>query len=1074
MPKCSRKQRLRATDTEARFRSALASLVCFLTWSSEAASTSWKGGGPDLNWTTAANWLGGIPTATSDVFFNTNAVVLNSAINNTVNVSTTIESLNYNHTNVYNGTQTYHNTYLNDAVTLTVSNAGTGDAVFVGSGLSLPSSSTRVSISGANTSLIVLATNGVFNVRQGGSQNYFGMASLDLSGLSNLTVRAQRLLVAGDGTNGDAKRDRASGELKLARHSTLQLGTVYPLGLAVGRSIGNGGLGGSLELGQTNFIFADYGMGVGLGKSSACSVRFGAFTNSYARFRNSNGTDRQINWLIGDCSAVKYSGNTNSVTVDFSGGTVDAMLNVLIVGRSVNDNKGLDLGGTDGTLTLDAGVVDTDSAIVGCQMSNYCARAQGTINVDGTGQFIVNHFMQLGRFLGAAASNGVSFARLNIGTRSGGGSVSVGGNIFTTTSTLNPTNDSEIIVRNGGNFSAAENIGPLYNFELNQCALTLDFGRKTNPTTPVCVASNLMTVAPLTLNIAGRKLSQGKITLIKYGSRVGNGAADFTSLSLPPLAQGYLSNNAANSSIDLVITQAAPDTNNPTPPPVRRLQGPIYADYDTEIREAVARADGYGHVDTPRLIQKLKDGNMKTYAFLVKHLPTDWNDFRLEFLPAAQAAGINVWLYLTPPSEVSPEPFRDDFITWAAETGKLAQQFANLTGFAIDDFVGTNLKPTFTPEYYSPDYVARMVAALHQYSTNVMFLPVVYDASVNIPPSLPVNYISPGFADLYGPYCGGLIFPYINYTNKDDLTAEAPQIAYDKDVMDGKLAQFVTVFPSSTPSQAGQYAAVSQTITNAGGFPDAPYLFNFRISETYSGATAGYQQLQVLVDGSIVWQRDVAGLPYFEDVSVNLQNAIKFKTSATIVVRMYEALGVSNFGVTASWNLPAGNWTLSETGAFVGKSSYYPATPGLNVPMIVMIYDQGYGGWNPTTNYMVQANLTAQAAVQAGQAAGIIQYKLDKSDTSPAFPIIQQLYGQWAYPPQFVSIARALNGNVTLAGNGGGPNISYTLKAASNPSVPSVAWVTLATNNFSGDGSFTNTDNAATSQPMRFYRISVP
>jgi hypothetical protein len=93
-------------------------------------------------------------------------------------------------------------------------------------------------------------------------------------------------------------------------------------------------------------------MGVGLGKSSACSVRFGNFTNGYARFRNSNGTDRQIYWLIGDCSAVAYTGNSNSATLDFSGGAVDALLNVLVVGRSVNDGKGLDAGGTDGTLTF--------------------------------------------------------------------------------------------------------------------------------------------------------------------------------------------------------------------------------------------------------------------------------------------------------------------------------------------------------------------------------------------------------------------------------------------------------------------------------------------------------------------------------------------------------------------------------------------------------------------------------------------------------------------------------------------------------------------------------------------------
>jgi len=1026
-----------------------------------------------VGWSNAMNWVGGIPTIASDVFFNTTGVVADATANNVVTDNMLIQSLSFNHTNAFNGTQTYHNTVINEGVTLTVSNRTATNAVFIGSGLALPSSSTRASISGSGT-FVVLATNGVMNVRQGGIQNFGGTAVLDMSGLSNLIVRAQRILVAGDGSNGDPARDRAAGELRLARNSSLFLSSAaYPVGVSIGQSIGNGGTGGVLVLGQTNYIFADYGIGVGLGKSSACAVRFGSYSNSYACFRNANGADRQINWLLGDCSAVKYTGNSNSATVDFSGGTVDALLNVLVIGRSVNDGRGLDLGGTDGTLTFNAGVVDTDSAIIGYMMTNNCARAQGTVNVDGAGQLIVNHFMQLGNFTGAAPSNGVSFAKLNIGTHGGSGMVKVAGDLFTITSPLNPTNDSEIIVRNGGSLSIAGKVGPLFNLELNQGSLTLDLGARTNPPAAVCVVSNLLTVSPLTLTILGTRLMPGRIPLIKYLTRAGNGAGDVTSLSLPALVQGYLTNNPANSSIDLVITQATPGTNSPSPP-VPLLTGPIYADYDTEIREPVARADVYGHIDTPRLIQRLKDGNMKTYAFLVKHQVTDWNDFRLEFLPAAQTAGIKVWLYLTPPSEVTPEPFRDDFITWAAEAGKLSRQYPALTGLAIDDFVGTNLKDVFTPEYFSPEYVGRMVAAAHQFGSNLMFLPVVYDASVSLPPSLPVNYISPGFADLYGPFCSGLIFPYINYTNKDDLSAEAPQIAYDRDIMNGKYAQFVVAFPSGRGSHSGDAAAISKVLTNATPFPDAPYPFNFRISDTYSGATSGYHQLQILVDGNIVWQRDVAGLPYVDDLSVNLQNWIKFKTSATVVVRVYDAAAVSNFGVTASWNVPAGNWTVNETGAYVGTSSYYPPMPGLNVPIVTMIYDQGFSGWNPTTNYMAQANAIAQAAYLAGQTVGIIQYKLDKSDASPAFPIIAQLYGQWAYQPLFTAMACLPNGYVSLTGSGGGPNIGYSLKAADVVTAPLAAWSTIATGSFDTNGYFNAYDSGAVGHARRFYQISVP
>ena len=144
--------------------------------------------------------------------------------------------------------------------------------------------------------------------------------------------------------------------------------------------------------------------------------------------------------------------------------------------------------------------------------------------------------------------------------------------------------------------------------------------------------------------------------------------------------------------------------------------------------------------------------------------------------------------------------------------------------------------------------------------------------------------------------------------------------------------------------------------------------------------------------------------------------------------------------------------------------------------MVVMIYDGGYSNppWYPRTNWVHDVNVTAQAAVQAGQAVGIIQYSMDKSASSPQFPIIQQLYGQWAYTPRFDSITRLPNGSVWLSGNSGGPNIGYTLKAASSAATPMGSWSTITSNVFDSAGRFTNTDASAAGQPSRFYRLSVP
>src|ERR1019366_887694 len=367
---------------------------------------------------------------------------------------------------------------------------------------------------------------------------------------------------------------------------------------------------------QTNYIYGDTGIGVGMGRNP-CILRFGGFANSMAVFRDTAGTGRQAVWLIGDSASLPYWGNYSSSSNDFSGGVVDAQVALVVVGRSVNGAANPAVGGNDGALILNAGSLDVNTIIVGYQVNDYCARVGGLINVDGTARVQVNNSIQLGRFMAFDPTNGVSSAVLNIGTVSGGGVVTVNGSISTTTSTKNSTNASQIVVRNGGSLSVKGTIGPLSYFELNSSTLGLDFGASANPTTAVCITTNLATGSPVTLNIAGTGLAPGQIRLFKYKTLSGDGFSGFTTLALPAQTLGYLSNNVANSSMDLVVTQSSPATNT-SPVVTPRLTGkPVYADYDKALTEATPRADGYTHVDTPALIQKLISGNIKTYAFLV-------------------------------------------------------------------------------------------------------------------------------------------------------------------------------------------------------------------------------------------------------------------------------------------------------------------------------------------------------------------------------------------------------------------------------------------------------------------------
>src|SRR5262249_52523375 len=94
------------------------------------------------------------------------------------------------------------------------------------------------------------------------------------------------------------------------------------------------------------------------------------------------------------------------------------------------------------------------------------------------------------------------------------------------------------------------------------------------------------------------------------------------------------------------------------------------------VRESRPRADGYRHIDTPRLIHQLKQEGLNTYTYGIWDAPTDWSDLVNEFAPAADRAGIKIWVYLVPPSECFYDPvpvkngrcswpYREDYVAWA-------------------------------------------------------------------------------------------------------------------------------------------------------------------------------------------------------------------------------------------------------------------------------------------------------------------------------------------------------------------------------------------------------------------------
>ncbi|MBL0058092.1 MAG: hypothetical protein IPP35_03030 [Elusimicrobia bacterium] len=177
------------------------------------------------------------------------------------------------------------------------------------------------------------------------------------------------------------------------------------------------------------------------------------------------------------------------------------------------------------------------------------------------------------------------------------------------------------------------------------------------------------------------------------------------------------------------------------------------------------------HIDTPAMIDKIKSAGMKTYLYLIRESSSgvqysSWEDFRNEFMPAAQAAGIEVWVYLLPPSEGGPnKPYsladgygtnQEAYIKWAESIALEAKRFTNLKGFVMDDFTPTNQTNTFSPEF-----VATMMEKAHRISPSLSFQVVNY-----------FDRLTPSFMDAYQDRVDGIIFPFENLDNASLLNEQ--------------------------------------------------------------------------------------------------------------------------------------------------------------------------------------------------------------------------------------------------------------------------------------------------------------
>jgi hypothetical protein len=380
------------------------------------------------------------------------------------------------------------------------------------------------------------------------------------------------------------------------------------------------------------------------------------------------------------------------------------------------------------------------------------------------------------------------------------------------------------------------------------------------------------------------------------------------------------------------------------------------------------------NMKTQTTIKQLKKLHVNTYFYKIHHSAAAWRHLLKDFLPAAQKAGINVFVYLSCPEaaigDKDPNPFGTDYIHWAKAIAHLSRKYSHLKGWAIDDF-------TYSLHTLTPSYVKKMQKSAHKINPKLIFAPEI-------------NYYlatSKSFHRKYGPYVDAIIVPYevfynlkplphqldeitkmwgskrvalMIYATKHGHILKPPPTQYVRKAVKiglnykkhGKLAGVIMYKLPKDPHKITcenlthvlQFAVNWQTSTKTGVYVEAsqkvrlnPGTHHYRISfwqqdDRHSSNPKGYHVKQFLVNGHVVWHKDVAkdGEKRYK-VSLDLTKYLRGKSRATIAFRLYEKRGVGSYEVQVTLggirghgfhvaNNGCSDWIFKSTGSKVHRT----------------------------------------------------------------------------------------------------------------------------------------------------------
>jgi hypothetical protein len=398
-----------------------------------------------------------------------------------------------------------------------------------------------------------------------------------------------------------------------------------------------------------------------------------------------------------------------------------------------------------------------------------------------------------------------------------------------------------------------------------------------------------------------------------------------------------------------------------------------------------------GHVDTETTVRRLGELGVNTYYWLIYHAATDWDDLKA-FLPQAASSNISVWVYLVPPSESAPkqgnvycEPYRLDYVKWAEAIGQLSREHTNLTAWVIDDFYANH-------DRFTPAYVRDMQLRARSANPHSAFLPLMYFDEINA-----------RFVEDYRPVIDGVVVAYLQDHGEIQRTW-----AFLNDADIPPACEFVC--PPDTETKAGDYVMATEDVRILEGNHNR---ILFRERDNYNGKTAGYHIKQLLIDGVVVWEQDVAGGGVnWHDVDVDVTPNVQGHPRVKAAFRLLEKKGVSHFPIR--WEVTDLSTHSLRFGANFEQPQRWSATHQgpletgfggvlkrgarrFHVPLVSMTAGQAeefrFRHGDPATPVRIAAQLRSSLlAWRQHRCDGVVTYCLDLRPESATFPLAQKVF----------------------------------------------------------------------------------